>query len=174
MRKATILALLLFSCVSLFAQVQYNPAVAWSTVVTDVVMTDTTYNVTVEPYDINDPGSGQIEVGYYLRDNVGHTYSILAKNVDGNSNRINVRDDFHSTESPQTGQMAFVYKSVGNGTAPYVGATNDIRLDQSARDYAKAREYDIIWKYKVDKVTGKALSDNNFTDADSTKLLSAA
>ena len=151
MKKASILLLLLISCISLFAQnpLIYNPTVAWSTIATDVVMTDTTYNVTVEPYDINDPGSGQIEVGYYLQDFVGHKYSILAKNVDGNSNRINVRDDFHSTESPQTGQMAFVYKSVGNGTAPYVGATNDIRLDQSARDYAKAREYDIIWKNKV-------------------------
>ena len=193
MRKASLT--ILFSILSLFifAQQQYNPTVAWSTIVTDVVMTDTTYNVTVEPYDINDVGSGQIDVGFYLQDFVGHKYSILEINVDANPYRIKLRDDFHVNESPQTGQMAFVYKSVGDGEAPYIAPINDLRLDQSARDYSKARELDILWREKtgmadtitviatryditgkVDKVTGKALSSNDFTDADSTKLLGIA
>ena len=149
MRKTSILLLLLLSCTTLFSQLQYNPVVAWSTVVTDVVMTDTTYNVTVTPYDINDVGSGQIEVGYYLQDFVGHKYSILEKDVDANPYRIKVRDDFHVNESPQTGQMAFIYRSVGDGQAPYIAPINDIRLDQSGRDYSKARELDILWRNKL-------------------------
>ena len=124
------------------------PQVAWTTIIDNVVMVDgITYDVTVVPVDPNEPGAqfSEKEIGYYLKDNVGHTYSISGINIDGNPDRIRVVDDFSENIGPQSGQFAFVYKSVGDGSAPYLAPIRHERLDESALDYSRAIELDVLW-----------------------------
>jgi len=126
----------------------YTPVVAWTTIVNDVVMVDeTTYDLTVIPTDPNQPGAefGEKAVGYYLTDNAGHKYTIVGINIGGDPNRIRVSDDF-GEHGPQSGQYGYVYKSVGDGKAPYLAPIRYQRLDESALDYSRAIELDVIWK----------------------------
>jgi hypothetical protein len=127
------------------------PQVEWTTIVSNVVVVSSTnYKLTVAPNNVNDIGVGVKEVGFYIRDYVGHTYSIVALNVDGNSDRIEAKDDFNIGINPQSGQQAIVYKSVGGGKAPYVGPVRYRKLDKTAEDYARAIEMDILYRNKGD------------------------
>ena len=75
----------------------YLPTVAWQTIVNNVaVVNSTTYTLSIANINPNDPGasSNTVAVGYYIRDWVGHTYSITGINVGGDPLRIQVVDDF--------------------------------------------------------------------------------
>lgn len=127
----------------------YLPQVSWSTIINDVVyVSSRTYRITIFPIDVNEIGSSIINVGYYLKDYVGYTYSIIEINVDGYNSHINVYDDFNVGYGPQSGQIAFIYKSVADGDAPYLAPIRHKKLDESALDYTRAIELDVIWKHR--------------------------
>ena len=140
---------------------QYIPTVAWRTIINDVVMltagdqvTPGTYRVTISPIDINEPGAVDAEkdVGYYIKDYVGYIYRITAINVGGDSKRVIVSDDFLTGYGPQTGRTAIVYKSVGMGESPYIAPLEHRKLDQSALDYSRKIELDILYKRLYNEV----------------------
>jgi hypothetical protein len=127
----------------------YLPTVAWTTIVNDVVLlTPTTYRVTVSPLDINEPGAPvmDLQVGYYLKDYIGVSYNITAINVGGNPNHIEVTDSLGVGYGPQTGQFGYIYKSVGDGRSPFLAPIRHRRLDLSALDMSREVELDVIWK----------------------------
>jgi len=127
----------------------YLPTVSWSTIIQDVVYIEPDkYQVIVIPEDINEPGAekAEKEIGYYLKDNVGHTYVITQINLDENPNKIEIIDLLGVNIGPQSGQYAYVYKSVGDGKAPYLAPINHQRLDKSALDFSRTIELDIMWK----------------------------
>ena len=133
----------------------YLPQIAWSTIVSDVVFTPlTSYRVTVSPLDVNEPGAliSNLAIGYYLEDYVGHKYTITAINVGGNPKNITINDDFGVGFGPQSGQIAYIYKSVGDGKAPYIAPIPYNRLDKTALDYSRSIELDILWKSMKDNV----------------------
>ena len=127
----------------------YLPLVAWRTVVRDVYMADsTTYEVTVARENPNDPGAltESVQVGYYLRDYVGHTYTVSAISVGGDTHRIRVTDDLLCGIGPANDFIGFIYKSVGDGDAPYIAPIQYRVLDSCAFDYAHGVELDVLWK----------------------------
>ena len=140
---------------------QYLPTVAWTTTINDVVMLSAgsgiipgTYRVTIIPSNINEPGAEDAikEVGFYIKDFVGYVYRITQINVDGDPNKVVVSDDFLTGYGPQTGRTAVVYKSVGVGVSPYIAPVEHKRLDQSALDYSRKVELDILYKRLYNEV----------------------
>lgn len=134
----------------------YLPTVAWQTVVNNVaVVNSTTYTLSIANINPNDPGasSNTVAVGYYIRDWVGHTYSITGINVGGDPLRIQVVDDFLVGIGPQQGRLAYVYKSVGGGMAPYVAPIRYERLDESAIGYGLPIDLDVLWSNSELKAT---------------------
>ena len=132
------------------------PTVAWQTVVNNVaVVNSTTYTLSIANINPNDPGasSNTVAVGYYIRDWVGHTYSITGINVGGDPLRIQVVDDFLVGVGPQQGRLAYVYKSVGGGMAPYVAPIRYERLDKSAIGYGLPIDLDVLWENSELKAT---------------------
>ena len=57
----------------------YLPDIAWSTRVEDVELSSTPYHFycTVNPLDPNDPGFGEIEIGYILLDFNGYPFEVV-------------------------------------------------------------------------------------------------
>jgi hypothetical protein len=150
----------------------YLPTIAWSTVINDVVMlTTTTYRVTISPLNPNEPGGdiADVAIGYFLKDFVGNVYDITGISVGGDPTRIEVTDptDVPSGYGPQSGQVAFIYSSPQDGNSPYLAPVRNKRLDQSALDYSRSIEMDISWKHRGfrentsnhDNVTTVALGD---------------
>jgi hypothetical protein len=98
---------------------RYLPTVAWRTIITNVIYlteatisSPATYRVSVNPLDFNeifgvDP-SDVLKIGYYIKDYIGHTYSIIAVN----GMIIDISDDFRVGFGPQSGRYGLVYKSV--------------------------------------------------------------
>lgn len=129
----------------------YLPSVSWTTVVSDVVkLSDWRYRVTLIPLDVNEPGSGTLQVGFYLADWIGHTYHIKAVNVGGRPYDVELSDELRTGTGPQIGQEGKVYRSVGNGEAPIIGAVEYNELDKRALDYKYGIDMDILWKARGD------------------------
>ena len=127
----------------------YLPQVAWTTIVRNVIMlSSNTYRITISPLNPNEPGANlhDISIGYYLKDYAGYTFTIIGVFVDGDIDNVIVSDDLPCGFGPQSGQYAYVYKSVGDGDAPFLAPIRHQRLDNSALDYSRAIELDILWK----------------------------
>lgn len=133
----------------------YKPIVAWRTVIKEVVMisaeselTPAIYQLTVEPVDTTNPGASTADkaVGYYVMDYLGHIYRITEINVGGNPKRIKVSDDFRWQLSPINGKQGIVYKSVGEGTAPWLAVTYGTHLSSTAANTAAGIDNAILWK----------------------------
>ena len=125
---------------------QYLPTVAWETIVRDVVVVDAThYYVSVYPENPNDPGSDLLSasVGQYLKDWIGHTYKIVEVNVGGVPLRLRVEDSFLTGVGPQQGLTGIVYQSPSG--SPFLAPIRHFRLDDSALDYSRAIELDVLW-----------------------------
>jgi hypothetical protein len=130
---------------------QYLPTVAWRTNIQDVILLTSetvpdpaTYRVSVAPLDVNEPGAilAEKEIGYYLKDFVGHTYRVITVG----SGTVDISDDFRTGVGPQEGRKGIVYKSVGDGNSPYLAPVYYRGLDKSAIDYSRRFELDILWK----------------------------
>ena len=144
---------------------QYLPIVAWKTMISDVVMlTSSTYRVTVSPLDITEPGATlPILVGFYLKDFLGYTYRVSAINVGGMITNIELTDDFVLGWGPQQGRIGVIYESVDLGTSPYLSPAKHKILDLTALDYSRAFELDILWRnrYQYWSITPNALTPIN-------------
>lgn len=133
----------------------YKPEVAWRTVVREAVLvqaetelTPAVYQVTVEPIDNTDPGArtSAKAVNYNILDYLGHIYRIIQIDIGGNSKRVYVSDDFRWRQSPINGKQAIVYKSVGNGFAPWLAVTYGTHLASTAANTAAGVDNAILWK----------------------------
>lgn len=129
----------------------FLPTVAWRTYANNVILlssetisTQSIYRISVQPIDINDLGAktARKEVGFYFKDYVGHTYKIIGFT----STTIDVSDDFRIGIGPQSGRQGIVYKSVGDGEAPYLAPIYYRHLDKSALEYSRQAELDILWR----------------------------
>lgn len=123
---------------------QYLTTVCWKTNIKDVVLISaSTYRVTVKPLDVNEPGAlDAIEIGYYLQDTLGNRYSITA--VDGYN--ITVNDDFELGYGPRMGRVGTVFQSVALGDSPFLSPARYENLDESARAKAYAIDLDILYR----------------------------
>ena len=129
----------------------YLPQVAWKAIVqTVIVLSDTTYRVTIQPYDVNDPGYGSIGVGLYLVDFLGHTYTITASDVGGDPNVIEISDDFEVGRGPLGYRESIIYESVDLGNSPYLAPVRYESLDKSAFGYRYPVDLEILWRNKGD------------------------
>jgi len=133
----------------------YLPTVRWSTTIYDVVLVSAAttllpanYRITIIPEDVNEDGAitAEKEVGFLIKDYIGHVFKITAINVGGDFTKVIVSDDFRTGYGPQTGRTAVVYKSVGMGRSPYIAPIEHARLDKSALDYSRTLELDILYK----------------------------
>ena len=156
----------------------YKPKVAWTTIVSDVkLLVADTYRVTAKPEDVNEPGASSIIGldGYYLTDFIGNSYNVIDVGTDGNPHNITVYDGLKRGIGPQVFQQGIVYKSVGDGYAPYIAPIRHDRLDRSSLDKSRAVELDILWKNLMqkhirEKMTGDIDNINTiFTTAHSFK-----
>lgn len=133
----------------------YKPTVAWETYMEEVVLTSeetiltpATYRVKVVPININNPGADLAlkAIGYYIQDYIGHYYRITEINIGGDNTIVKVSDDFRFGECPQTGQIGVLFKSVGDGTAPYLTPAYSRHLSRSAMDENIGIDHDILWR----------------------------
>jgi len=133
----------------------YKPTVAWETYMDEVVLTSeetilipAIYRVKVVPININNPGADLAlkAIGYYIQDYIGHYYRITEVNVGGDSSIIKVSDDFRFGECPQSHQIGVLFKSVGEGTAPYLSPVYSRHLSRSAMDENIGIDHDILWR----------------------------
>ena len=114
----------------------YLPTVAWRTYARNVILlteatllAPATYRISVSPIDVNELGAvtATKQIGFYFKDYVGHTYTIIAVTT----TTIDVSDDFRSGVGAQSGRQGVVYKSVGNGNSPYLAPIYYRHLDRS-------------------------------------------
>jgi hypothetical protein len=129
---------------------RYLNSVAWRTYSKNVILLSletlsnpATYRITISPIDINEPGAAgfDVEIGYFYKDYIGHTYSIIAKS----STTIDISDDFRCGQGPQSGLQGIVYRSVWRGRSPYLAPVYYRHLDKVAIDYSRQIEQDILW-----------------------------
>lgn len=134
---------------------EYKPIIAWRTVIREAVMVSAEteyvpaiYQITVTPVDLTNPGASTSDklVGDYVMDYLGHIYRIIEINVGGNSNRVKVSDDFRWQLSPINGKQGIVYRSVGEGTAPWLAVTYGTHLSSTAANTAAGIDNAILWK----------------------------
>lgn len=139
--RTTLTILLIFVSFVLFGQgEQYKPTVAWKTNVENVQYLGVdTFKIDVFPLDQNEPGAGII--GNYLMDNIGHVFTI----INSTSTTITVVDEFDYGIAPIQGKKGIVYKSVGDGDAPYIAPVLYESLDSKAKDNADRLFKDILW-----------------------------
>jgi hypothetical protein len=93
------------------------------------MLTDSTYKFDATPFDYNEPGAINREIGNHFVDFVGHRYKIISSTT----TTITVLDESYKGVAPQSSQIGRVYQSVGNGDAEYIGGVDVTPLDISAR-----------------------------------------
>ena len=168
--KNKLLSILLLASLSLHAQTELLPTIAWQTKVSNVEqLTDSTYKFDVMPLDWNEPGAATMQYGNYFQDYAGNTYEV----IDSAYLSITVLDVFNTGVSPQVNQVGIIFDAPFD--AEYLAPIRYQVLDQSALDNARARELAYLWKeaslYSKDssdiiKISG--LDTINLTDLDST------
>lgn len=127
---------------------RYKHTVAFRVLVSNVIfltaegINPATYRATVTVIDVNDLGANDpIQIGYYIKDYIGHTYSIIGVN----GYVIDISDDFRCGIGVLTGFTSIVYKSVWSGRSPALAPVYYSFLSQTARDYSNALELDALW-----------------------------
>lgn len=137
------------------------PTVAWRTMAKDVypltaetVDKPATFRMSIHPADINDVGAGRVEIGFYAKDYIGSTFSVIAFT----SSTVDLQDDFRRGFAPQTGQWAVVYKSVGDSL--YLAPIYYTYLSSQALDYSRQIELAVLWRNGVKSVQIPFMSDS--------------
>jgi len=140
------------------------PTIAWRTLAKNVypITAETTENpatfrMTVSPADINDVGAGEIEIGCYVKDYIGSTFSVIAFT----DTTVDLKDDFRRGFAPQTGQWAILYKSVSG--SPYLAQIYYKYLNSSALDYSRQLELAILYNPGNANLTTVNWSAKNLT-----------
>ena len=117
------------------------PTISWEVIIsnTSVVSGENyRYTCTLSPVNINDPGYGQLEVGYYIVDYIGHIFKI--EEVTGYD--IKVHDLLEDTQfsGPYNDQNGYVYSSLKEAALVVQAKLN--RLDKSAEDFVRSLALD--------------------------------
>jgi hypothetical protein len=112
------------------------PTISWEVIISNTSVVsgeDYRYNCTLQPININDPGYGQLDVGYYIVDFIGHIFQI--EEVNGYD--IKVYDLLEDTQytGPYNDKNGYVYSSLKE--AALVAQAKLNRLDKSAEDFVR-------------------------------------
>jgi len=133
----------------------YLPTIAWRTYMKNVLMvsnktisTPAIYKLNVSPIDVNEKGAptAQKAVGYYITDYTGNVYRITEINVDGDSTKIKVADDFEFGLAPQVGFQGILFESADAGKSPYLAPIFSKHLSRTALENLRSRELTILWR----------------------------
>ena len=136
----------------------YLPTIAWRSYATDVILhseetelNPAQYILSLYPVDVNELGAQDAtkEVGFWVKDFIGHTYRVIEVNYGSNSKKIRIEDGLRCGQGPQSGQQCIIYKSVGDGDSPYLAPIYYRHLDKSALEYSRQFELDILWRQSI-------------------------
>ncbi len=115
------------------------PTVSWEAVVSESATYTGDYNYTckLSKNNPNDPGYGDLVVGYYVVDFVGHLFEITGINFGADSEAVILHDLLESdTESgPYNLRESYVYSSLHQAATVAQAKLN--RLDESAEDFVR-------------------------------------
>ena len=161
MKKILFIISLFFSVAAIGQTDEYYRTVDWKFYPDSIVqLTDSTYQLVAIPFDYNDKGAINRNVGNYVVDFVGHRFKV----IDSTATKITVLDIYHTGQAPQSLQLARCYRSVGNGEAEYVGSVDYSPLDESARWKLNGSDNELLWR----KIQSKKLVD--LFDVDTTYI----
>jgi len=112
------------------------PLISWEAIITNSASTDTSYyyTCTVTKNNPNDPGYGDLQVGYYIVDFVGHLFEITA--VDGISVTIYDILETENNSGPYNLRESYIYSSLYDAALLVQAKLN--RLDESAEDFVRS------------------------------------
>jgi len=149
---------------------RYKETVCWRTLCLDVYLltedngeNPATFRLSVKVIDGNDSGAlSAILTGYYLVDNIGAVYRIIAVG----SGTIDVSDDFMTYQCPTVGMDGFICKSVWNGRAPYLTTEQLQFLHPLALSNINKYNLDILWSNDPNskRIGFTAVSQPSITD----------
>ena len=164
----------------------YLPDIAWSTRVEDVELAPTPYHFycTVNPLDPNDPGFGEIEIGYILLDFNGYTFEVVGFGDDDDDDDeyrievydINERGDgTNSAYAPYPDRQAYIYEPKNSGVI--LSQAQLRKLDRSAADVIEPIEKGVLWAHRgleitpneqlgIENITALRLSDKFTLDVE--------
>jgi hypothetical protein len=122
---------------------KYITDYSWRTIVRNViVLSATTYRVSVSPIDSGDPGALlPITTKMLLVDNAGHLFPIIA----AGTGTIDVEDILLCGECPASGFTGIVCKTANKGNALYLPQGLLNYLDKSAKPYLDSVTWSILW-----------------------------
>lgn len=140
----------------------YLPDIAWSTRVEDVELAPTPYHFycTVNPLDPNDPGFGEIEIGYILLDFNGYPFEVVGFGDDDDDDDeyrievydINERGDgTNSAYAPYPDREAYIYEPKNSGVI--LSQAQLRKLDRSAADVIEPIEKGVLWAHRGLEIT---------------------
>lgn len=116
-----------------------RPTISWEAIITESAPHTTLHNYTcrVTINNPNDPGYGQLAVGYYLVDNAGYIFEIKEINYGSDSEVVRV---YNLLEVEATGpynlKIGYIYSSLYQ--AAIVAQAKLNRLDESAEDFIRS------------------------------------
>jgi hypothetical protein len=117
-----------------------TPTVSWEAVLSQVTQDSTQYQYTckVSKVNVNDPGYGQLAIGYYIVDHIGHIFEIKALNFNGDPEAVVVLDLLSDPYSygPYNDKNAYVFDSLHKAALLAQAKLN--RLDESAEDFVRS------------------------------------
>lgn len=136
---------------------QYNPQVAFRIKVSKVYQltaegaNPATYRLSYTVEGINDLGAMATPLTtYYLIDYIGVPFTILTVS----SGTLDVEDSFRTKECPVSNENGLIYKSVGDGTAPFLSPSSLQFLHPLAIFNINKWNLDILWDSKQNKNIG--------------------
>jgi len=112
------------------------PTISWEAIISNTSVVsgeDYRYNCLLQPVNINDPGYGELEVGYYIVDYIGHIFEI--EEISGYE--VKVYDLLEDTQftGPYNDKNGYIYSSLQQAALLAQAKLN--RLDQSAEDFVR-------------------------------------
>ena len=117
-----------------------KPTVSWEAVVSQSTTYTGDYNYTCKlvKNNPNDEGYGDLQIGYYLVDNIGHIFEITTLNYGGDSEAVVVKDllELEGFSGPYNNALSYVYSSLYQAATVAQAKLN--RLDESAEDFVKS------------------------------------
>jgi len=113
------------------------PNISWEAIISNTSVVsgeDYRYNCILQPININDPGYGELEVGYYIVDYIGHIFEI--EEISGYE--VKVHDLLKDSQftGPYNDKNGYVYGSLQEAALLAQAKLN--RLDQSAEDFVRS------------------------------------
>jgi hypothetical protein len=117
-----------------------SPTISWEAIVSESTTYTGDYNYTckLSKTNPNDPGYGDLQIGYYVVDFVGHIFEITGITFGGDSEAVIVHDLLEREEEngPYGLRESYVYGSLYQAATVAQAKLN--RLDESAEDFVRS------------------------------------